>query len=238
MRAPPDPVIVGKAKWRELWRQRLAVTAPMTILWNEHQTLDEKWRDGSTQDYAAIRCAVYNVGGMLDPYLPSVTRMMERAPQVAQKALIGPWTHNSPGYPQPPIMSASRRMPQTEFRAGRGLATHRGSLVASLAARRGQRHHGRATLLGISRGQAGGASIRMTPPAPGSPSRAGLAPDCLPGGTSTPGTCRGRSAHASRAPHRAYDRVRESVGCHLGRTGPGEINPWMMPVPVLRLPAA
>lgn len=101
MRAPPDPLIVGESRWRDLWQKRLAATAPMTILWNEHQTLDDKWRDGSTQDYAAIRCAIYNIGGMLDPYLPSVTRMMERAPQVPQKALIGPWTHKWPGYPQP-----------------------------------------------------------------------------------------------------------------------------------------
>ncbi len=101
MRAPPDPQIVGTQRWHALWRQRLDATAPMTILWNEHQTLDHKWSDGSTQDYSRIRCAIYNIGGMLDPYIPSVTRMMERAPQVAQKALIGPWTHKWPGYPQP-----------------------------------------------------------------------------------------------------------------------------------------
>ncbi len=101
MRAPPDPVIVGQDRWRTLWKERLAASGPMTILWNEHQTLDGKWRDGSTQDYAAIRCAIYNIGGMLDPYVPSVTRMMERAPQVPQKGLIGPWTHKWPGYPQP-----------------------------------------------------------------------------------------------------------------------------------------
>jgi len=68
---------------------------------NEHQTLDAKWKDGSIQDYGRIRCAIYNVGGMLDSYLPSVTRMMEHAPQVPQKALIGPWAHKWPGYPQP-----------------------------------------------------------------------------------------------------------------------------------------
>jgi uncharacterized protein len=101
MRAPPDPVIVGTDRWRAMWRQRLGVCGPMTILWNEHQTLDAKWRDGSIQDYSKIRCAIYNIAGMLDPYLPSATRMMERAPQVAQKALIGPWTHKWPGYPQP-----------------------------------------------------------------------------------------------------------------------------------------
>jgi uncharacterized protein len=101
MRAPPDPVIVGEDHWRTLWQKRLEASVALTILWNEHQTLDAKWRDGSIQDYKAIRCAIYNVAGMLDSYLPSATRMMERAPQVPQKALIGPWAHKWPGYPQP-----------------------------------------------------------------------------------------------------------------------------------------
>jgi predicted acyl esterase len=92
---------VGPDRWRAMWQQRLEVSGPLTILWNEHQTLDAKWRDGSIQDYGAIRCAIFNVAGMLDSYLPSATRMMERAPQVPQKALIGPWAHKWPGYPQP-----------------------------------------------------------------------------------------------------------------------------------------
>jgi putative CocE/NonD family hydrolase len=101
MRAPPDPIIVGADRWRAMWQQRMEAAVPLTILWNEHQTLDAKWQDGSIQDYSAIRCAIYNVAGMLDAYLPSATRMMERAPQVPQKALIGPWAHKWPGYPQP-----------------------------------------------------------------------------------------------------------------------------------------
>jgi putative CocE/NonD family hydrolase len=101
MRAPPDPAIVGADRWRAMWQQRLEAAVALSILWNEHQTLDAKWKDGSIQDYSKIRCAVYNVGGMLDSYLPSVTRMMERAPQIPQKALIGPWAHKWPGYPQP-----------------------------------------------------------------------------------------------------------------------------------------
>jgi uncharacterized protein len=101
MRAPPDPAIVGADRWRAMWQERLDVSGPVTIVWNEHETLDAKWRDGSIQDYGAIRCAIFNVAGMLDCYLPSATRMMERAPQVPQKALIGPWAHKWPGYPQP-----------------------------------------------------------------------------------------------------------------------------------------
>jgi predicted acyl esterase len=100
LHGPPDPAIVGDDRWRDCWHQRLDAAVPLSIRWNEHQTLDEQWLSGSIQDYGAIRCAVYNVGGTLDSYMPSVTRMMERAPHIPQKALIGPWAHKWPGYPQ------------------------------------------------------------------------------------------------------------------------------------------
>ncbi len=101
MRAPPDPAIVGEDRWRAMWQERLDAAGPLTIDWNEHQTDDAKWQDGSIHDYGRITAAVFNVAGMLDSYLPSATRMMERAPQAPQKALIGPWAHKWPGYPQP-----------------------------------------------------------------------------------------------------------------------------------------
>jgi putative CocE/NonD family hydrolase len=101
LRAPPDPALVGAHRWRRIWQERLEASGPLTIGWNEHQTYDAKWQDGSIHDYGAIRAAVFNVAGMLDSYLPSATRMMARAPQVPQKALIGPWAHKWPGYPQP-----------------------------------------------------------------------------------------------------------------------------------------
>jgi len=99
MAAPPDPAIVGADRWRALWQQRLDAAEPLAMRWTEHQTLDAQWRSGSIRDYEAVCCAIYNVGGTLDSYLPSVTRMMERAPHVPQKALIGPWAHKWPGYP-------------------------------------------------------------------------------------------------------------------------------------------
>jgi len=102
MRAPPDPAIVGADKWRALWQQRLDAANGMSIVWNEHQTLDAFWKNGTIQDYTKIRCAIFNVGGMQDCYVDSAVRMMERAPQVPQKALIGPWSHKWPGYPDPP----------------------------------------------------------------------------------------------------------------------------------------
>jgi putative CocE/NonD family hydrolase len=100
MRAPPDPAIVGADRWRDMWRQRLDASDAMTIVWNQHQTLDAYWKNGSIFDYVPIRCAIFNVGGMQDCYVDSAVRMMERA-HVPQKALIGPWSHKWPGYPDP-----------------------------------------------------------------------------------------------------------------------------------------
>ncbi len=101
LRAPPDPAIVGADRWRAMWQARLDASGPLTIDWTSHQTDDAKWQDASTRDYSKITAAVFNVAGMLDSYLPSATRMMREAPQVPQKALIGPWAHKWPGYPDP-----------------------------------------------------------------------------------------------------------------------------------------
>ena len=153
MRAPPDPEIVGADRWRAMWQQRLEAAVALSILWNEHQTLDAKWKDGSIQEYGAIRCAVYNVGGMLDSYLPSVTRMMERAPQVPQKALdrsLGAQMARVSATCRPPRQAHARG--ERGSRSGGRLAADRGALVAPLAQRRGQRHHGRAAGLGVPRG--------------------------------------------------------------------------------------
>ena len=152
MRAPPDPAIVGEDRWRAMWQDRLAVARPLTIDWNEHQTNDAKWQDGSIQDYGRITAAVFNVAGMLDSYLPSATRMMERAPHVPQKTLIGPWAHKWPGYPQPAGHTGSGRQWRT-WASGR-MAAYRNALVAALAERGGQWHHGRTAHLRVSSGSA------------------------------------------------------------------------------------
>ena len=101
LRAPPDPKIVGEDNWRRMWKERLEASGPLSINWNEHQTDDALWRYGSTQDYSQIKAAIFHVAGMLDSYLPSATRLMERAPQAPQMALIGPWAHKWPGYAMP-----------------------------------------------------------------------------------------------------------------------------------------
>jgi hypothetical protein len=101
---PPDPRFVGE-RWREMWLQRLEHERPWIDTWLAHQTRDAYWRHGSVcEDYSAIQCAVYAVGGWADGYSNAVPRLLEhlRAPR---RGLIGPWAHSFPhtGEPGPAI---------------------------------------------------------------------------------------------------------------------------------------
>ena len=101
---PPDPAVVGEA-WRETWLRRLEKTPPYIHAWLAHQRRDEFWRHGSVrEDYSAIRCPVYMVGGWTDAYRNAILRFIEgyRGPC---KGLIGPWGHDYPedGAPGPAI---------------------------------------------------------------------------------------------------------------------------------------
>ena len=92
---PPDPVVVGAA-WRAMWQQRLEVVRPPVLAWLEHQTRDDYWRQGSVcEDYGAIQCAVYAVGGWADGYSNAIPRLMRHL-TCPKKALIGPWGIASP----------------------------------------------------------------------------------------------------------------------------------------------
>lgn len=92
---PPDPEIVGE-RWREMWLNRLENTPPYVEAWVSHQIRDDFWKHGSVcEDYAAIQCPVYVVGGWGDAYTNAVPRLLEGLPG-PKKGLIGPWTH---GYP-------------------------------------------------------------------------------------------------------------------------------------------
>ncbi len=100
----PDPAIVGE-RWKEMWRERLDAATPALPTWVSHQRRDDYWRHASVcEDYAALDCAVYMVGGWADGYRDAVLRMLEhyRGPI---KALVGPWCHSRPqsGHPGPPI---------------------------------------------------------------------------------------------------------------------------------------
>ncbi len=97
MAAPPDPEITGP-DWETAWRRRLDATPPIAATWLRHQRNDAYWRQGSVAtDYAAIRCPVYVVGGLVDAYGNQIPRLLTGL-RTPRKALIGPWKH---GYPSP-----------------------------------------------------------------------------------------------------------------------------------------
>ena len=101
---PPDPAVVGE-RWREMWKARCEAIDFSVANWVTHQTRDAFWKHASVnEDYAAIRCPVYAIGGWADAYTNSIPRLMEHL-CVPRKALIGPWGHSYPqsGEPGPAI---------------------------------------------------------------------------------------------------------------------------------------
>jgi putative CocE/NonD family hydrolase len=96
---PPDPEHVGE-RWRELWLERLAGTPPFIEAWLRHQHRDAFWKQGSIcEDFAAVQCPVYMVGGWADAYTNAIPRVLAAlsAAGTPCKGLIGPWAH---GYPE------------------------------------------------------------------------------------------------------------------------------------------
>lgn len=101
---PPDPEIVGD-RWREMWLDRLNHAVLFPARWMEHQRRDAYWRHGSVcEDFGAIKCAVYAIGGWADGYSNAVPRLLEGL-AAPRKGLIGPWAHVFPhdGVPGPAI---------------------------------------------------------------------------------------------------------------------------------------
>ncbi len=97
---PPDPAIVGEA-WRVMWAQRLAAMEPVIGKWLRHQRRDAFWKHGSIcENYAAITCAVYAVGGWVDGYSNAIFRMLAGL-SAPRKALVGPWGHGRPHFALP-----------------------------------------------------------------------------------------------------------------------------------------
>ncbi len=92
---PPDPLIVGE-RWREIWLERIAALEPSPVTWMNHPWRDEFWKHGSvSENYEAIECPVYAVGGWADGYTNAVLRLLEHL-NVPRKGLIGPWAHAFP----------------------------------------------------------------------------------------------------------------------------------------------
>lgn len=92
---PLDPAHVGE-RWREGWLSRLAGMEPPLAHWLAHSERDAFWRHGSVcENYQAIECAVYAVGGWTDGYCDAILRLMQHL-DAPRKGLIGPWTHVYP----------------------------------------------------------------------------------------------------------------------------------------------
>ena len=89
---PGDPRIMGEG-WRENWRDRLE-SAPCPVeTWLRHQCRDDYWKHGSVnEDYGAIRCPVFAVGGWLDGYSSAIPRLLTHL-GVPRLGLIGPHAH-------------------------------------------------------------------------------------------------------------------------------------------------
>ena len=97
---PPDPALVGE-RWRAMWLERLANVPLFLERWLRHQRRDDYWKHGSVcEDYAAIECAVYAVGGWTDGYTNAIPRLLEGL-SAPRKALIGPWAHAYPHFAMP-----------------------------------------------------------------------------------------------------------------------------------------
>ena len=97
---PPDPMLVGDG-WRAMWLHRLKHIPLFFELWLEHQRRDAYWKHGSVcEDYEAIQCPVYAVGGWTDAYKNAIPRLLEGL-TVPRKGLIGPWAHGYPHFALP-----------------------------------------------------------------------------------------------------------------------------------------
>src|SRR5438552_8083067 len=97
---PPDPELVGD-KWRDLWMRRLNESGFWLEEWHRRQRRDDLYKHGSIcEDYGAIQCPVYLVGGWMDGYTNPIFRMIEHL-QCPKKALIGPWAHKYPNFAEP-----------------------------------------------------------------------------------------------------------------------------------------
>jgi uncharacterized protein len=98
--APPDPAVVGQ-RWREMWQQRLEKNGLWLLDWLRHQRRDAFYKHGSvSEDWSAIQCPVYAVGGWADGYSNAVFRLLANL-KSPSKGLIGPWAHKYPHFAMP-----------------------------------------------------------------------------------------------------------------------------------------
>jgi uncharacterized protein len=100
MARSPDKALLGE-RWREVWLNRLNHEPLLIANWLKHQRRDAFWKHGSiSEDWSAITCPVYLVGGWADGYSNTIPRMLSHL-QCPKKGLIGPWAHKYPHFAKP-----------------------------------------------------------------------------------------------------------------------------------------
>jgi uncharacterized protein len=100
MSRTPDKALLGEG-WRAAWLSRLKHQPLLVADWLRHQRRDALWKHGSIcEDWSAITCPVYLVGGWADGYSNTIPRMLAHL-QCPKKGLIGPWAHKYPHFAKP-----------------------------------------------------------------------------------------------------------------------------------------
>ena len=96
----PDPEVAGPG-WRDAWLERIDSVEPYEYEWLRHQRRDEYWKQGSVcEDFGAIKCPVYAIGGWADGYSEAVLRLVAGL-GAPSKGLLGPWSHAFPDEVEP-----------------------------------------------------------------------------------------------------------------------------------------
>jgi putative CocE/NonD family hydrolase len=96
----PDRKVAGPG-WRGAWLERIDGVEPYEYEWLRHQRRDDYWKQGSVcEDYGAIECPVYAIGGWADGYSEAVLRLVAGLGPPS-KGLLGPWSHSFPDEVEP-----------------------------------------------------------------------------------------------------------------------------------------
>lgn len=100
MARPPDPTAFG-AGWRDAWLERIDAAPFVLDEWIGHQSKDDYWKHASvSEDYGAVACPTYVVGGWADGYAAAAMRMAEHL-TCPKRVVVGPWAHTYPHIARP-----------------------------------------------------------------------------------------------------------------------------------------